>query len=71
MYVADTQSDQARNPGFKRGVRIGSVKDGKITAFIPEPSAELGTGEGVAADDQGNVFQGYNSKMAVRRFVKN
>ena len=71
MYVADTQSDQARNPGFKRGVRIGSVKDGKVTAFIPEPSAELGTGEGVAADDQGNVFQGYNSKMAVRRFVKN
>jgi DNA-binding beta-propeller fold protein YncE len=70
MYVADTQSDQARNPGFKRGVRIGSVKDGKVTAFIPEPSAEIGTGEGVAADDQGNVFQGYNNKMAVRRFVK-
>ena len=65
------QSDQTRNPGFTRGVRIGSVKDGKVTAFIPQPSAELGTGEGVAADEQGNVFQGYNSKRTVRRFVKN
>jgi streptogramin lyase len=71
IYVADTQSDQARNPGFQQGVRIGSVKDGKVTAFIPVPSAELGTGEGVTADDQGNVFQGYNSKRTVRRFVKN
>jgi len=71
LYVADTQSDEQRNPGFKRGVRIGSVKDGKVTAFIPEPSTEIGTGEGVAADDQGNVFQGYNSKRTVRRFVKN
>jgi streptogramin lyase len=70
IYVADTQSGDARNPAFKRGVRIGSVKDGKVTAFIPEPSTELGTGEGVTADDQGNVFQGYNNKMAVRRFVK-
>jgi DNA-binding beta-propeller fold protein YncE len=71
LYVADTQSDEQRNLGFRRGVRIGSVKDGRVTAFIPEPSAELGTGEGVAADDQGNVFQGYNSKRTVRRFVKN
>ena len=66
IYVADTQSDQTRNPGFTRGVRIGSVKDGKVTAFIPQPSAELGTGEGVTADEQGNVFQGYNSKRTVR-----
>jgi sugar lactone lactonase YvrE len=71
LYVADSQSDKNRNPGFQRGVRVGSVKDGKVTAFIPQPSAELGTGEGVAADDQGNVFQGYNSKRTVRRFVKN
>ena len=71
IYVADTQSDQTRNPGFKQGVRIGSIKDGKVTAFIPEPSAEAGTGEGVTADDAGNVFQGYNSKRTVRRFVKN
>ncbi len=70
IYVADTQSDEKRNPGFKQGIRIGSAKDGKVTAFIPEPSAEIGSGEGVAADDQGNVYAGYTSKMNFRRFVK-
>jgi len=35
IYVADDQSNQARNPGFKTGIRIGSAKDGKVTAFIP------------------------------------
>ena len=38
LYVADSQSDEQRNPGFKQGIRIGSAKDGKVTAFIPEPS---------------------------------
>ena len=70
IYVADSQSDAQRNPGFKQGVRIGSVKDGKVTAFIPVPSAEVGTPESIAVDDQGIVYAGYTSKMALRRFVK-
>src|SRR5262249_29247523 len=37
IYVADSQSTPSNNPGFKQGIRIGSVKDGKVTAFIPEP----------------------------------
>ena len=70
MYVADSQSNPTNNPGFKQGVRIGSAKDGKVTAFIPEPSAEAGTPEGVGVDDAGNVYGGYTAKMTVRRFVK-
>jgi hypothetical protein len=35
IYVTDDQSNQNNNPGFKTGVRIGSAKDGKVTAFIP------------------------------------
>jgi DNA-binding beta-propeller fold protein YncE len=42
IYVADSQSDAQRNPPFKQGIRIGSVKDGKVTAFIPAPSPEVG-----------------------------
>ena len=34
IYVADDQSNETRNPGFKTGIRIGSAKDGKVTAFI-------------------------------------
>jgi len=36
LYVSDSESNMTQNPGFRRGVRIGSVKDGKVTAFIPE-----------------------------------
>jgi DNA-binding beta-propeller fold protein YncE len=70
MYVADSQSDEKTNPGFKQGIRIGSVKDGVVTAFIPEPSAEAGAPEGVGVDDAGNVYGGWTAKMTVRRFVK-
>ena len=70
IYVADSQSNATNNPGFKQGIRIGNAKDGKVTAFIPEPSAEVGAPEGVGVDDAGNVFGGWTAKMAVRRFVK-
>jgi DNA-binding beta-propeller fold protein YncE len=70
IYVADSQSTPTNNPGFKQGIRIGSAKDGKVTAFIPEPSAEVGAPEGVGVDDAGNVYGGWTAKMAVRRFVK-
>jgi streptogramin lyase len=70
IYVADSQSNTTNNPGFRQGIRIGSVKDGKVTAFIPELSAEAGASEGVGVDDAGNVYGGWVEKMTVRRFVK-
>ena len=70
IYVADDQSNQTNNPGFKTGIRIGSAKDGKVTAFIPTPSAEIATPEGVGFDDTGNVYGSWTGKMAVRRWTK-
>ena len=35
IYTADSESDAARHPGWQRGIRIGSVKDGKVTVFVP------------------------------------
>jgi hypothetical protein len=70
IYVADSQSDEKTNPGFKQGIRIGSVKDGRVTAFIPATLPEIGSPEGVAVDDAGNVYGGWVAKMAVRRFEK-
>jgi DNA-binding beta-propeller fold protein YncE len=70
IYVADSQSNATNNPGFKQGIRIGSAKDGKVTAFIPEPSAEAGAPEGVGVDGAGNVYGGWVEKRTVRRFTK-
>jgi DNA-binding beta-propeller fold protein YncE len=36
IYVADSQLDEKTNPLFSQGIRIGSVKDGKVTAFISQ-----------------------------------
>jgi hypothetical protein len=32
------KAGHAHNTGGKRGMRVGSAKDGKVTAFIPDPS---------------------------------
>jgi DNA-binding beta-propeller fold protein YncE len=62
LYVSDSESHPDRpgthgyNPGCQRGFRMGSVKDGKVTAFIPDPDDPTGGSEGVAVDHDGNVY---------------
>ncbi len=79
LYVADSESNMARNPGFHRGIRIGSVKDGKVTAFIPDPVEHPGEGldptngtaaEGVAADGAGNVYGAEVGPRNFKRYVR-
>src|SRR5207247_6479933 len=36
IYVADSESNRKTNPGGKRGIRVGSAKDGKVTARSEE-----------------------------------
>ena len=57
IYVADSQSNAKLNPGFKRGIRIGSAKDGrcKPSSRAWDRSRTRVRGEGVAADAMGNV----------------
>jgi len=71
IYVADSQSNEKTNPPFRQGIRIGSVKDGKVTAFIAaaDPKAEMP--EGVTADKDGNVFGGFTAENDVKKYVKN
>jgi hypothetical protein len=62
LYVSDSESKDTNpgthgyNPGCERGFRIGSAKDGKVTAFIPNPEGLTGGSEGVAVDHDGNVY---------------
>jgi len=71
IYVADTQSSDKVNAPFRPGVRIGSVKDGKVTAFIGASGPKAETAEGVAVDKDGNVFGGFSTGNDVKKFVKN
>jgi hypothetical protein len=71
MYVNDAQSDEKTNPGVKQGIRVGSVKDGKVTAFIPQTDPAIGAPEGLGADDEGNIYGAYQTQGMVRKFVKN
>ena len=66
LYVADNSRDDTVS---KNGIRIGSVKDGKIFSFIWELVEIFGL-EAVAADDAGNVYGGYTNTLNFRRWVK-
>jgi DNA-binding beta-propeller fold protein YncE len=71
IYVGDSQSDDKTNPPFQQGIRIGSVKDGKVTAFIPRLDPKRSMPEGVAADKHGNVFGGFATGMDFKKFARN
>jgi len=73
LYSSDSESDATRNPGFRRGITIGSAKDGRVIGFVLEPTpAGRGRegGESVAVDAAGNLFVGMNSTKTVERYVK-
>jgi hypothetical protein len=89
IYVADSESRDGRtnigvsglpatgygfNAGARRGIRIGSARDGSVKSFIPDPcpypypSASTNA-EGVTADAQGNVY-GADVLGTVRKWIK-
>ena len=79
MYVTDSESRDkegyGHHPGWKRGIRIGSVKDGIVTDFIPDtfPTPEAsGTsgGEGVWADGKGAVYSAQVEQKAIVKYVR-
>jgi sugar lactone lactonase YvrE len=75
LYVADSESESvSRNhDGWKRGIRVGSARDGKVIAFIPDP-VEKTTGtsaaEGVAADANGVIYGAEVGPKGVKRYIK-
>jgi len=79
IYVADSESESvSRNhDGWRRGLRIGSAKDGTVKYFVPDPDTRkrpdfTGTSaaEGVAADAQGNVYGAEVGPQRVMKYTK-
>ena len=59
IYLADSESWGPDQPGWKKGIRIGSAKTGKVTAFIEDLESttdEHSGAEGVGVDSEGNVY---------------
>ena len=76
IYVADSESGSIGNGidrKWKRGIRIGSARDGSVIALIPDPAnVERGTSsaEGVAADRNGVIYGAEVGDRALKRYVK-
>lgn len=68
---SDADSSAQSNPGFKRGIRIGGAKDGKVTALIEDPLPDPGSGaEGVTADAMGNIYVAVVRMEDLRKYLK-
>lgn len=74
IVVADHQSSAKVNPGVRRGIRIGSAKDGSVHTHIPgtgpAPDQEQ-VSEGVASDGKGAIYGAEVALKSVIKYVRN
>jgi sugar lactone lactonase YvrE len=77
IYVADSESGPDTGAheltGIKKGIRIGSAKDGTVTAFIEDMESTRGDhsgAEGVGVDARGNVYGAVVRRQMLERHVK-
>ena len=73
IYVADSESSPQRHPGWLKGIRIGSLKDGKVTIFVPPhttASADGAMGEGIDIDAAGNLYTAEATVRGVTKYVR-
>ncbi len=77
IYVADSESGPDTGAheltGIKKGIRIGSAKDGKVVAFIEDSESttpDHSGAEGVGVDAQGNVYGAVVRRQMLERHVR-
>ena len=70
IYVADSESWGPENPGWKKGIRIGSAKTGQVHYFLEDIEsrdfAHSGA-EGIGVDSLGNVYGGVVRRQMLER----
>lgn len=76
LYAADSESGTGdlRNPGWLRGIYIGSVRDGFVDYLIEDvnrnPQGTTSHAEGATADEDGNVYAAEVAERSVRKFTR-
>ena len=71
IYVADSESFDFHNPGWEKGIRIGSARDGTVEYFIrdlePQTISHSGA-EGIGVDSRGNIYGGVVRRRMLEKF---
>ncbi len=75
IYVADSESESVskNHYGWKRGIRIGNLKAGSVTAFIPDPNpvaTSTSSAEGIAVDSKGVIYGAEVGQKDLKKYVK-
>jgi sugar lactone lactonase YvrE len=74
MYVADSESWGPDQPGVKKGIRIGSAKDGSVKYFIEDMESttqDHSGAEAVGVDSAGNVYGGVVRRQMLEKHIPN
>ena len=68
LYAIDADSSEANHPGgWRKGVWIGSIREGRAEAFVPDDTA----GEGVVIAPDGNMYGAVNvAPRGITRYQK-
>lgn len=76
LYASDSHSNKFLNPGYTRGITVGSAKDGSLNYFIPDPDLDLADmnrisgASGITADAAGNIYAADVGSHNLRKYVK-
>jgi len=75
LYAADSESGTVApdRKDWLRGIRIGSARDGTVTAFIPDPDTtqrSTSSAEGVTVDRNGIIYGAEVGQRALKRHVR-
>jgi hypothetical protein len=76
LYVADSESGSVApdHGAWRRGIRVGSAKNGSLTAFIPDPNTDpnykgTSAAEGVAADGKGVIYGAEVGPKDLKKYI--
>ena len=73
LYAIDSESNAMNHPGWRKGVRIGSARDGKVMFFIAPHmtnTPEGAAGEGIAVDAAGDIYAAENTLRGLTKYIK-
>lgn len=73
LFAIDSESTAGNHKGWRKGVRIGSLKDGTVMHFVPghqTDNPDGAAGEGIAVDRNGTIYAAENTLRGITRYLR-